>query len=363
MKILLLSALPPPEGGIATWTKLVMDNGFGKGMYVSLVNTQVKGDRVAFEKARLSFNEILRNFEIVLNLICQLSIVKPDLVHLNCSLSPLGIVRDFICALLVKILNIPLVIQYHGNIPTFRIKNNNAIGLMILRNIIMLSDSNIVLNNVSYEALGMFNQKKKNNYILPNFINESIFSYKRLKVQNRKRLKVIYIGGVLKAKGCQEIFKVARQLKEIEFTVVGQISNEMKDEVKTISENVITTGKLSFDEIFIELADSDIFLFPSHSEGFPLSVVEAMAIGLPVVATRVGAIPQMIDEGKGGYLFDVGDKEGLSNAILQIIKTPDIINDMGSYNREKAKNEYLYSKVILKLIEIYKKAIQNKIYK
>ncbi len=65
-----------------------------------------------------------------------------------------------------------------------------------------------------------------------------------------------------------------------------------------------------------QLRDSDVFILASHREGRPTSIMEAMASGLPVVATRVGSIPELVDEGRTGLLVEPGDADGLARAIV-----------------------------------------------
>ena len=81
---------------------------------------------------------------------------------------------------------------------------------------------------------------------------------------------------------------------------------------------------------------ADIFIFPSLQEGLPMAMMEAMAVGLPVVASNIRGNSDLIDKGKGGYLFDVNDLESLMNAIMETSK--EFANNRCIYNQEKIKN-------------------------
>ena len=102
-----------------------------------------------------------------------------------------------------------------------------------------------------------------------------------------------------------------------------------------------------------------MFLFPSkfRFEGFPNSVSEAMAVGLPVVASTVGAIPEMIDVGEGGYLAAPDDIEGYAEALSRLRDEPSLRARMGVYNRQKALREYDYAVVVKELCNAYDRIV------
>lgn len=86
--------------------------------------------------------------------------------------------------------------------------------------------------------------------------------------------------------------------------------------------------------------DSDIFFFPTRREGFGLAVVEAMACGLPVVATRCSALPELVDHGRGGFLFEPGNRREMMDYLARLARDPEQRRDMGRYNREKVLKEF-----------------------
>ena len=83
-----------------------------------------------------------------------------------------------------------------------------------------------------------------------------------------------------------------------------------------------------------------------------------MAAGLPVVASTVGAIPEMIDVPQGGFLVDPGDTAGYVEALTRLRDDPALRAQMGRYNRDKAMREYDYDAVVGELCEIYSRILQ-----
>jgi glycosyltransferase involved in cell wall biosynthesis len=84
------------------------------------------------------------------------------------------------------------------------------------------------------------------------------------------------------------------------------------------------------------LQAADAFLLTSISEGIPLTVIEAMAVGLPVVSTRVGGVPEVVQHGQSGFLADAGDDQTLSARILELAANPELRSSLGARGRDRA---------------------------
>jgi glycosyltransferase involved in cell wall biosynthesis len=88
------------------------------------------------------------------------------------------------------------------------------------------------------------------------------------------------------------------------------------------------------------LAASDAFLMTSISEGIPLTIIEAMAAGLPVVSTAVGGIPEMIEHGTTGLLAQAGDHQALADALIQLHRNPDQRSQIAEAGRQRARQQF-----------------------
>jgi glycosyltransferase involved in cell wall biosynthesis len=108
-----------------------------------------------------------------------------------------------------------------------------------------------------------------------------------------------------------------------------------------------------------EMAQSDFLIFPSYSEGFPLTVLEAMSLSLPVIATSVGALPEMVTEEEGGYLIPPRSADALISAIEKLIAHPEKMIAMGEFNKKKSFAQYRYSVVITQLLTIYNDILET----
>jgi glycosyltransferase involved in cell wall biosynthesis len=104
---------------------------------------------------------------------------------------------------------------------------------------------------------------------------------------------------------------------------------------------------------------SDIFVLPSLSEGAPNVIMEANSSGLPVIATEVGEIPQMILDGKTGILVKPKDVNGLVNALKRLIDDPLLAKEMGKNGRKRMEEEYDWEIVCKKIENAYQGVINR----
>jgi glycosyltransferase involved in cell wall biosynthesis len=110
-------------------------------------------------------------------------------------------------------------------------------------------------------------------------------------------------------------------------------------------------GPLIRQEVKELLIESDVFLFPSYTEGFANAMLEAMASGLPIITTPVGANVDMI-ESMGGVIVEVGNSNSVIEAIDNI-NNSSVRSKMSEWNLNKVNNEYTIEKVMNKLISLY----------
>ena len=171
---------------------------------------------------------------------------------------------------------------------------------------------------------------------------------------------ISFVGRVSPEKGIWEFLDAARKLPKNRFVVAGSME-AMPEVTKLAPENVEFRGFLrgkELDEIFYQ---SRLLVSPSLCfEGFPNVVAQAMACGKPVVATRIGALPEIVDDGKTGLLFDPANKQELVQKIDFLWSRPDLCREMGKAGQEKARTEYSEEKFYSRLMMIYEKAIRLK---
>ena len=340
MKLLLISPLPPPEGGIATWTKgfcTYMER--EKHMEISLVNTSLIGKR-SEKKARGFYpvDELKRNAAIIRQF--KESGGREDLIYLCSSCTWTGLIRDY-CMLKTGV-HKPLVIHFHCNIVDQ--VGHSRIGRRILRYMISKARQLIVLNHASYAYL--LQMGAENITLISNFIDGDWDSEPYTVRETMER--VLYVGHVRERKGMKELVKAAEAFPTVQFDCIGPVSDDMADVL--LPPNVHFLGKRSAEEVKTELSRADLFVLPSYSEGFSLAVLEAMASGLPVVASDAGANADMIED-RGGIIVPPMDAQALEAAI-RTMEDPAKRAACSAFNREKVRTCYTAERVLEQLFGV-----------
>jgi len=366
ISVLLVSALPPPWGGVSSLTEVMMRRGLPFPYEYRIVDTTIWPRRL-FEPTPISVGEVKRILEILVKCFCELAFQKIKIMHFNFTPTRLSLPRDFLIVYLSGLFRVPVVIQIHGDLASIDFKGWIGIRRKLLSGIIKRSNCVLVLNKSTSEYISQFVQNAVTLY-LPNFV-ESVELIPRksgkIEFRHQQLMKVIFVGGVTPAKGIWELLHAILRTTGIDLLVVGQpvkdIKKEIEDFVKQngINERVRIMGAKDREEVFELMMHSDVFCLPSYKEGLPISILEAMICEMPIVATAVGGIPDVVDEQLGGYLVPPRDVDALISALERIRDNPTIRIEMGKYNRKKAIENYEYSNVISMLTNVYSELLNT----
>ena len=107
------------------------------------------------------------------------------------------------------------------------------------------------------------------------------------------------------------------------------------------------------------LQQMDIFVLPSLAEGVSNTVLEAMATGLPVIATRVGGNPELVEEDVNGLLVDVDDSQQLAKALLKLIEQPELRQGLGQQGLKKVSETFNWQKTVAQYLAVYDEVLQT----
>lgn len=350
IKVLLISPLPPPAGGIATWTKKYTDWAYKEHINVEVINSAVIGGRAEqINTNRNYMDEVKRTISILKELIKKIKSFHPNIIHLNSACGKFGLIRDFLCAAIVHSHKIPLVVHYRCNIED---QVRSKIQTYFLGKVSQLANINLVLNSPSKKYL----EKTYgiNSSLITNFIDNDFIVEK--KDINEQIYNILFVGHVQATKGVKEIIQVAYHFKDICFTLAGPIADEIK--LLKVPDNIVFKGSIGLADIRKLLENADVFLFPSHTEGFSNALLEAMAMGLPIITTNVGANADMI-EASGGIIVNVNDCNGIRNAIIKL-KNKEVREKASLWNIKKVNETYLIDMVMKKLFTIYLSVFKEK---
>lgn len=145
-----------------------------------------------------------------------------------------------------------------------------------------------------------------------------------------RKIKLLFVGGLSQRKGISYLFNAVEGLEDkIELTVVGRGNIESCSHLKQALGKVNYIPSLSHDAVLKLMAEHDLFIFPSLFEGFGLVITEAMSQGTPVITTDRTCGPDIIKNGKDGWIVEAGTHIPIRNLLFEIIQQPTLLHEIG----------------------------------
>jgi glycosyltransferase involved in cell wall biosynthesis len=200
--------------------------------------------------------------------------------------------------------------------------------------------------------------------VLGNPVRPSLFECK--KAEEEKEKIVLYMGWLAPEKGVYDILDVIPEVlaryPSARFVFCGEKEN---NGFRTVFKNSPFKDSILVKGWLVGEAKADLFcrstmlVLPSYSEGFPNVILEAMSSSLPIVATSVGAIPEVIEDGINGLLISPGDKEALKEKIIWLLENPESCKQMGTVNKKLVTRKYDIEIVGKELVNIYLRTLTS----
>lgn len=293
-----------------------------------------------------------------------------DIIHLNPSLDFKSIFRESIFILISKLFHIKVLVMFHG----WDKKFENLLMkyfLFLFKIIYFKSDAMVVLSSEFKDILKKWGYKK-NIYLNSTAVDDNLLidinedSIKAKFENDRKTLTVLFLARVEKAKGIYETICAYKILKNrygfLKLIIAGE-GTETENVHNYIKQNKIDdiefVGYVKGNFKKQTFVDSDIYILPTHGEGMPISVLEAMAFGLPIITRPVGGLKDFFEDGKMGYMSESKDPKVFAEFIEELINDKEKMKSISIYNYRYAKEHFLASKIVKRLEEIYKEICYN----
>jgi len=177
---------------------------------------------------------------------------------------------------------------------------------------------------------------------------------------------VLFMGRIGERKGTWDLLNaIPRVLERVpnahfRFGGDGEIEElHRRAEAAGISEHVETLGWVSGEAKLEAFAAASVYCLPSYNEGLPVSVLEAMACGLPVVSTPIAGIPEAVIKGETGHLVETGDSNTLADKLIELLADPLAAHAMGLNGRARAERLFALEVVVEQLLSIWTEAIEG----
>ena len=355
-KVLIVGPVPGPPGGVASLVQAMLDSHLGDEYGLSVLDTAQKG--------RLRYNPdvpgLLSPFYIMFHLLKLGYLLRKgqeQIVHLQ-ACSSLSFLRDSLFIVIARVWKKKVVCHFHGMLcqqyPLFRYRILRRYFCFIMRYV-------DVLILLSPRFVSEFDTiiPRTEKLVVPNFAP----SFNLADERSQSGVGVLFVGRLSAKKGVYDLLKAAIALRSepaIHFHLAGleetqADKNRILCELRNnhIQEKVHLAGYVQGRAKARLFACSDILVLPSYTEVFPMVILEAMAAGMPVIATPVGAIPDMVIDGVNGFIVPEGDHELLAERIRYLLGHPRERREMGRNNLRKFNEEYSLQVNIQRISKIY----------
>ena len=252
----------------------------------------------------------------------------------------------------------------------------------VIRPFLLMND--IIFNKLSFSfadkvipitpwelgILSKFIKDKDKISVIPNGTDKILFrkvktNQFRKKHNIREKYLVLFFGRLNPTKGPEKLAKAAinitKRRKDIAFVWVGPDEGKAKEVSSLIKpyQNMHYLGPIRGKENIAEMYQSaDVYVLPSYREGLPLTLFEAMASGLPIIASPVNGVPYEMKDPENGYFVKYGNIKGIEDKLIRVLDNPDIAKQMSKNNIEKSK-AYDWDKISKKYLEEYKKLLRG----
>lgn len=182
-----------------------------------------------------------------------------------------------------------------------------------------------------------------------------------------QQVKLVFLGRLTPDKGWRFTFKAMQEVfarfdrEQVALIVVGDGSmrEEIAEELGALTPHAHLLGRVAPEQIPALLANSDIHITTSEKEARGLTILEAFASGIPVIAPRAGGVVENIEHGCNGYLYQPQSVRDFADKLQALIESPTLRRGMGDYAPSSVEN-YSWDRAFQTLVELWEEAIRNK---
>lgn len=226
-------------------------------------------------------------------------------------------------------------------------------------------DENEMVSKIdAFIALSRFSRQKFTQYGYPE--NKMHVMPPSFAIERKAREDVgsyaLFVGRLIDYKGIRLLLRDFNANPDVHLRIIGD--GPLKDEVQKVAKlvrNIDYIGRLPYKETLEEIRRAACLIAPSYCyETFGRTIAEAFACGTPVIASDHGAMAELIEEGKTGFLFRVGDGEKLMEKIRQILSQPELAKQMGENARQVFEKNFSEGDHYRRLLALYEQLVRDK---
>jgi glycosyltransferase involved in cell wall biosynthesis len=292
---------------------------------------------------------------------------RVDLVHLHASAGA-SLMRKTVGIALARAARVPVVFHAHGGrIVREERELNGPLGRVqrgALRWALRSSDAVVALTPGSRRSLAA-RARIQRSCVIPNAADITALDGEMS--EGRDRL-VLFLGHLYRDKGVYELLEAFARLQPsrsgLRLVMAGEggEAHRLRLEADRLGVNaaVELPGWIGSDEKAELLARAACLALPSHDEGLPLALLEAMLAGVPVVATSVGGVPEIVEHGRHALLVAPRDPEALATALARVLNDPKLATQLSEAARRHANAEYTPDRLAERVSAVYREVLASR---
>lgn len=297
------------------------------------------------------------DFKIVLDIIKLFKQYKPDIVHTHLYVMPYVLPAVILCNTKSRIHTVHSIAEKEAD-GLLRLIMNIAYKLFKFKPV-------GICNYVQESIEDVYKIQKDKIACIYNGIDTNIFKYEEIDDNsNDKSINIISTGRMQPVKNHKLMIdafsEVCSVIPNLKLTILGdgELRSEIEQQIniKEISDKVNLKGVVA--DVASQLKSSDIYIMTSNYEGLPLSILEAMSCGLPIISTKAGGVVDIVNDGENGILVDINNKQQLIEAMIKLIKDEKLRKNMSQKSNEFSKL-YDIKNCTKQYEELYLNAIKN----
>ena len=347
--------MPPAIGGMATVLNDLQQSSLAQKVQLEFFNTFK-----TTPEGRSLFSAVISKLTLWSKWIKLLQGKDKTIIHIH-TCSGFTFFLDSVLVCLAKVFSRSVVLHIHGARFDLFLDGLSPISFKYVQWVMTRCNKIIVLSEswkqVLQEKLGEFPFVVVENGVpITTVANES-------KEKNQK-IQILFLGNLSERKGVWDLIKAMQYIEGAILNFVGgEEDTGIFDEViklvgiKNLENKIVLHGPQYGENKNKFLHTADIFVLPSYAEGLPISLLEAMANGLPVIVTPVGGIPIAITDRQEGIFVNVGQVGELVEALNTLISDHDLRIKMGGAARKRCEEQFGIETTVSKLLTIYAEVI------
>lgn len=367
LRVLLSGPYPPPVGGIGAFNQLLLASSLPTRVNLRFVLTSAQ-NRALSRTGAFTASNLLAGVQDCVRFAIAAIAHRPHVCHITTTFG-LSFVKNSVCVAVARLLGSRILLHPHCSYSVLYTKRSR-LWQSYFRQVIRLTQGVVALSR-EWCSLGSVISGCQV-YELPNALNLAQYRDAAMRhmapEKNGSAVRVLYLGYLGCAKGSLDLIEAAadQRLKSVD-VAIDLVGDELTPgELRSVKERIHALGLSESVRVhpfavgsakarFFQQAD--IFVYPSHHEGMPMAVLEAMACALPIVATSVGGLPDIVHQGINGLLVPPGRPAAIASALYDLCLHGNLRSAMGRSAYQIASEQYDIEDRVAQLVEIYHAAV------